>query len=71
MLDKNTINLFFFDTETTGTDPKVDRIIQFWWIWWEYDYEKNSFNETRRINQYINVSKKTPMKFGKTHDFSQ
>lgn len=56
----DTLKLFFFDTETTGTDPKVDRIIQFWWIWWEYDYEKNSFNETRRINQYVNVTKKIP-----------
>lgn len=54
------LRLFFFDTETTGTDPKVNRIIQFWWIWWEYDYQNNVFSETRRINQYINVDVEIP-----------
>ena len=56
----DTLKLFFFDTETTGTNPKVNRIIQFWWIWWEYDYQNNIFRETRRINQYINVDTEIP-----------
>lgn len=52
------MKLFFFDTETTWVNPHTDRIIQFWWIFWEYDQETKAFTELRRINQYINVNEK-------------
>lgn len=43
----------FFDTETTGINKQVDRIIQFGAIYGSYDPVKNVFYEERVINQYI------------------
>jgi DNA polymerase III subunit epsilon len=47
------IKIMFFDTETTGVNKQVDRIIQFGAIYWSYDPEKGVFYEERVINQYI------------------
>lgn len=54
------MKLFFFDTETTGTQPWVDYIIQLWGIFWEMNEEDYSFNEMYTINQPINVDIKIP-----------
>ncbi len=54
------MKLFFFDTETTGTQPWVDYIIQLWGIFWEMNEEDFSFNEMYIINQLINVDVKIP-----------
>ena len=43
----------FYDTETTGINKQVDRIIQFGAIYWSYDPVKKIFYEERVINQYI------------------
>ena len=51
----NTLKIFFFDTETTWTDPISDYIIQFWWIYWELNLNNRKFRELERINQYIKV----------------
>lgn len=48
------MKLFFFDTETTWLNSD-DQILQFWGIFWTFDWVK--FHEERRINQLINVSK--------------
>jgi DNA polymerase-3 subunit alpha (Gram-positive type) len=47
------MQLFFFDTETTGLSPENDRIIQFGAIYGLYDKKTDIFHEERRINQYI------------------
>lgn len=49
------MKLFFFDTETTWTMPWMDRIIQFWGIFWEMNEEDFSFTQEQTINQLINV----------------
>ena len=45
---------FFFDTETTWLND-YDQIVQFWWIFWNYNPETNVFIEERIINQHLNV----------------
>lgn len=53
------MKLFFFDTETTGLNSD-DQILQFWGIYWDFDWA--DFYEENRINQYINVTKEiSPM----------
>lgn len=52
---KNILKLFFFDTETTGIDPRKDYIIQFGGIFGEYDLDTQEFRELAVINQYINI----------------
>ena len=52
---KNILKLFFFDTETTGIDPRKDYIIQFGGIFGEYDLDTQEFREITVINQYINL----------------
>lgn len=54
------MKLFFFDTETTGLDPKCDYIVQFWWIFWDYNLETWKFREEEVVNWYINVPKEIP-----------
>lgn len=54
-IQKNTLKLFFFDTETTGIDPRKDYIIQFGGIFGEYDLDRQEFREFAVINQYINI----------------
>jgi len=54
------MKLFFFDTETTGVNPREDVIIQFGWIFWEFDPVLNVWEEKERINQYINTDKHIP-----------
>ncbi len=49
------MKLFFFDTETTWTDPNHDQILQFWWIFWNYNEVNWNFIEEESINQFINV----------------
>lgn len=54
------MKLFFFDTETTWTSPSIDRIIQFWGIFWEFNTNTFEFNEEKRINQFIYIDMKIP-----------
>ncbi len=71
---KSEYKIFVFDTETTWTDPKKDRIIQISWIlWtlytevlatWEIGY---SFEEERTINEYINIDWEIPEEASKIH----
>lgn len=49
------MKLFFFDTETTWISPQYDQILQFWWIFWDYNQDTGNFKEIDRINQYVNV----------------
>jgi len=50
------MQIFFFDTETTGLESQ-DRIIQFWAIFWFYDKEADVFFDERIINQMINTDR--------------
>lgn len=52
---KNTLKLFFFDTEATGIDPQKDYVIQFGGIFGEYNLDTQEFRELAVINQYINI----------------
>ena len=52
---KNILKLFFFDTKTTGIDPRKDYIIQFGGIFGEYDFDTQEFRELAVVNQYINL----------------
>ena len=61
------MKFFFFDTETTWTDPKTDRIIQFWYIFWEYDFKNDKFNEIRRTLQNIYIDEEIPLWASKVH----
>ena len=54
------MKLFFFDTETTWTNPIRNRIIQFWGIFWEFNTETFEFLEEKRVNQLICVDEKIP-----------
>ena len=54
------MKVFFFDTETTWTNNKVDKIIQFWGIFWEFNEDSYDFVEIDRINQFINVDVEIP-----------
>lgn len=49
------MQLFFFDTETSGFMQNGWRIIQFGAIYWFYDKETDKFYPERIINQYINI----------------
>ena len=66
---KNILKLFFFDTETTGIDPRKDYIIQFGGIFGEYDLDTQEFRELAVINQYINLpdSVQIPIWASKVH----
>ena len=61
------MKLFFFDTETTWTDPENDRIIQFGWIFWDFNLSSKEFIEIERINQFINIPIKIPEWASKVH----
>lgn len=61
------MKFFFFDTETTWKDPKNDRIIQLWYIFWNYDFETKKFNEIRRTLQNIYVDEDIPSDVSKIH----
>ena len=61
---------FFFDTETTWLKD-YDQIVQFWWIFWNYNPETNVFIEERRINQYLNVHAEISPKAYETHHLSK
>ena len=61
---------FFFDTETTWLQD-YDQIVQFWWIFWNYNPETNVFIEERRINQYLNVHAEISPKAYETHHLSK
>ena len=54
------MKLFFFDTETTWTNPIRDRIIQFWGIFWEFNTGTCEFLEEKRVNQLFVLMKKIP-----------
>ena len=54
------MKLFFFDTETTWTNPWVDHIIQFWGIYWILDENTKEFKQETSINQLINVDVRIP-----------
>ncbi len=62
------MKLFFFDTETTWLDSD-DQILQFWAIYWSFDGKE--FHEEHRMNQYINVKKKSRPEAEKVHGISK
>lgn len=61
------MKLFFFDTETTGINPYIDRIIQFGGIFGEYDAKSQAFTERFEINQYINIPGNIPLAASQVH----
>lgn len=62
------MKLFFFDTETTGLNSD-DQILQFWGIFWTFDWEH--FHEERKINQFINVSKEIAPEAERVHGINK
>lgn len=61
------MKLFFFDTETTGVDPHIDRIIQFGGIFGEFDPVSAEFRERESVNQYINIPGEIPIWASRVH----
>jgi len=53
------MQIFFFDTETTGFGPE-DRVIQFAWLFGKYVRETGEFFLERTMNQYINIDEEIP-----------
>lgn len=62
------MKLFFFDTETTWLNSN-DQVLQFWGIFWTFDWE--NFHEERRISQFINVTKEISPDAERVHGISK
>lgn len=52
----NKLRIFFFDTETASLQAQPGVVLQFWWLYGEYDLHKKDRHEIKKINQYINTN---------------
>lgn len=64
---KDSYRIFVFDTETTWTDVRKDRIVQFSWILWTFTPKDNHFREERAINELVNFDWDIPEEASKIH----
>jgi len=65
------MQLFFFDTETSGFMQAGWRIIQLWAIYGFYDKDTGKFYPERIINQYINIDSEIHEWAFKVHGISK